>query len=179
MHALAAGVVVVLAGCGPTSSPTQPKATSPALSRFDTLRVELDHDTWFMANDFRWTVSTRDTSVIVSPDSNVAVIIYDTRDSLTIRVDGWKDPTTSPYMVCAPWVYTAHYPPQQDSWRVPGATPDLCVRVPSTLRFYQHWWQDPRYTGDPGPMPGHGNELVVLYATRLSQEQFWPMPCEH
>lgn len=159
-----------LAGCGTQSpgltTPT-PNPVTP-LSPYDTLFVSL----YPGASGAEWTVATQDTSVTltdVGAQEVFAKIVYDTRDSLHLKVWGWKDIVSGQGDIVAAY-YEEQYQPQDSTWRLTGAEPvDHCLRAPQSLYLIVKWF-------DNGGSDGTGGYSAWIEPTYVagSYSAHWP-----
>jgi hypothetical protein len=180
--------LVVLCSAGCSKSPTSPTQSVPhpdpipPMSRYDTLYVYLSFDPYLPA-EYRWTIATQDTSITLgwpsdgSPFVRIGAIIYDTRDSLLIRVKGWKTADYYHPHELDSTAYVQNYPPQDSTWRLPSAPVDPCKRVPLLLAFSQE-----RYDYEECSITGDCVYLYTLYAHPprayyWDTDRGWPAPC--
>lgn len=178
--------LVGLCSAGCSKTPTAPKVPEPDLippmSLYDTLYVYLTFDPYLPA-EYRWTVATQDTSITLgwpengSPFERVGAIVYDTRDSLLIRVKGWKTADYYHPHELDSTVYVQSYPPQDSTWRLPSAPVNPCQRVPLLLAFSQE-----RYDYEECSISGDCVYLYTLYAHPprsyyWDTDRGWPAPC--
>lgn len=158
LAALCLATVICSAGCGKKPAPTAPGGPPPdpipPMSRFDTLLVVLADDGYTGA-PHRWTITSQYGSITLPGDADTtiytcdgsgsncvwispAAIIYDTRDSLRIRIEGWESGFyyNRSHQIDST-LYVKTYPPQDSTWRLPNAPVDPCKRVPTVLLFSQ------------------------------------------
>lgn len=172
---LLALTILIFSGCGKNAAaPTAPIATSdpiPPMSRYDTLYVFLGDDG--LVGDKPWTVSTQDTSVIVTASAPLAAIIYDTRDSLFVHVSGWRSESNYPPHQLISTSYAQAYPPQDSTWRLPNARVDPCMRIPLVLAFSQ-WRHDYEVCNVIGQCIWNYELLVDHRAFYWDVDRSWP-----
>jgi hypothetical protein len=184
---VAFALIVALAACGCAKKPTAPTPDPepipepiPPMSRYDTLFVVLVDENTVPAVE--WGVWTQDTSITVTQANPVGAIIYDTQDSLHLRLNpGWTtfighygiylDAGPSPLQ---PPNEHQNYPPQDSAWRIPGASVDPCKRVPRVLAF-SRWSVSYEVCNGIGQCVPYRDQYAESYAIWDNQStERWP-----